>query len=363
MNRIIQRLPENCGLDIIGDIHGFIDPLEQLLTTLGYEGNKPHPEGRQLVFCGDLIDRGPDSPAVVERAMGLVAAGHAHCILGNHELNILLDLDKEGNSWFMTPGNVQGDQAPLTDPGARARLLEFFGSLPLVLENNQLRIVHACWDPRSIELLRDESGSVLEVYHQYQDKTNQRLAEGDLDELAERDRKAQGDAYFDPEAHVPFLWRVAASDAIYQDSNPVRVTASGLEEPLKALPPGYFDHPLSEPEAEPFFAGGKWRMVRRVKWWNLYQEKTPVIFGHYWRNFGSPDLAGVGKFGPDLFEGIEPHHWMGARNNVYCVDFSVGMRAAEHGGGHLAAVRFPEWTVVHDENTHIDQAQDLVSPE
>ena len=97
-------------------------------------------------------------------------------------------------------------------------------------------------------------------------------------------------------------------------------------------------------------------MVRRVKWWNQYREETPVIFGHYWRNFGTPDLAGVGKFGPDLFEGIEAHHWMGPRGNVYCVDFSVGMRASEHGGGHLAAVRFPEWTVVHDEHDSLENA-------
>jgi len=93
-----------------------------------------------------------------------------------------------------------------------------------------------------------------------------------------------------------------------------------------------------------------------VKWWNQYRESVPVIFGHYWRNFGTPDLAGVGKFGPDLFEGIEAHHWMGPQGNVYCVDFSVGMRASENGGGHLAAVRFPEWTVVHDEHDGLEDA-------
>ena len=55
----------------------------------------------------------------------------------------------------------------------------------------------------------------------------------------------------------------------------------------------------------------------------------------------------------DLFQGIEPHHWMGANNNVYCVDFSIGMgkdRGENHARGHLAAVRFPEWTVLHDEH-------------
>jgi len=356
MNRIIQRLPENCGLDIIGDIHGYIAPLEKLLASLGYHGNQPHAEGRQLVFCGDLIDRGPDSPAVVARVMGLVAAGHAQCIMGNHELNILLGETKHGNHWYADPDDAEGNQTAMRDPAAKKRLKEFFEGLPLVLENDQLRIVHACWDPRSIELLRSEGGSVMDVYRRYEQQTHQRLTERNLKGLADQEEASLGAAYADPSGKVPYIWLMAARDAIYQDSNPVRVTASGLEEPLKAYPPEVYGKPLSEPDAEPFFAGGKWRMVRRVKWWNQYQEETPVIFGHYWRNFGTPDLAGVGKFGPDLFEGIEAHHWMGKKNNVYCVDFSVGMRASERGGGHLAAVRFPEWTVVHDEHDSLENA-------
>ncbi|MGW6568855.1 polynucleotide kinase-phosphatase [Streptomyces sp. NPDC054975] len=70
--------------DIIGDIHGCRSELETLLTRLGYVDGH-HPEGRTAVFVGDLVDRGPDSPGVLRRVMGMVAAGDALCVPGNHE--------------------------------------------------------------------------------------------------------------------------------------------------------------------------------------------------------------------------------------------------------------------------------------
>ena len=50
-------------IDVIGDIRGECGTLCELLDRLGYDGNGAHPEGRRLVFVGDLIDRGgPDVP-------------------------------------------------------------------------------------------------------------------------------------------------------------------------------------------------------------------------------------------------------------------------------------------------------------
>ncbi|MFF4284862.1 polynucleotide kinase-phosphatase [Streptomyces sp. NPDC001633] len=80
--------------DIIGDIHGCRSELETLLGRLGYvlvrDGlgravDAAHPQGRTAVFVGDLVDRGPDSPGVLRLVMGMVAAGHALCVPGNHE--------------------------------------------------------------------------------------------------------------------------------------------------------------------------------------------------------------------------------------------------------------------------------------
>ncbi|MEV4184631.1 polynucleotide kinase-phosphatase, partial [Streptosporangium canum] len=76
--------------DIIGDVHGCRAELETLLRALGWEiepgaTGATHPEGRTAVFVGDLVDRGPDSPGVLRLVMGMVAAGTALCVSGNHE--------------------------------------------------------------------------------------------------------------------------------------------------------------------------------------------------------------------------------------------------------------------------------------
>lgn len=87
-------------LDIVGDVHGEASALNQLMMRLGYRSDGRHPDGRRLVFVGDLVDRGEDSPAVVERVADLVERGLAQCVLGNHELNLVIDSRKEGNGWF-----------------------------------------------------------------------------------------------------------------------------------------------------------------------------------------------------------------------------------------------------------------------
>ena len=80
--------------DVIGDVHGCRTELERLLEKLGYElvrdaAGRPvdavHPLGRTVIFLGDLVDRGPDTPGVLRLAMGMHAAGHALAVPGNHE--------------------------------------------------------------------------------------------------------------------------------------------------------------------------------------------------------------------------------------------------------------------------------------
>ena len=40
------------------------------------------------VFVGDLVDRGPNTPAVLKLVMNMVRAGHAHCVAGNHDVKL-----------------------------------------------------------------------------------------------------------------------------------------------------------------------------------------------------------------------------------------------------------------------------------
>ena len=76
--------------DIIGDIHGHALQLIKLLDKLGYKPKKGlyQHEKRKAIFVGDLINRGPDSKAVLEIVRPMVQSGHAKAILGNHELNL-----------------------------------------------------------------------------------------------------------------------------------------------------------------------------------------------------------------------------------------------------------------------------------
>ena len=80
--------------DIIGDIHGCYDELCELLDQLGYQitadgATARHRDGRRVFFVGDLVDRGPATPAVLRLAMGMVASGDALCVPGNHEAKLL----------------------------------------------------------------------------------------------------------------------------------------------------------------------------------------------------------------------------------------------------------------------------------
>ncbi|MDP9390613.1 MAG: polynucleotide kinase-phosphatase, partial [Actinomycetota bacterium] len=93
-----DRREDSGPFDVIGDVHGCRAELEALLGRLGYvlardDRSRPvdavHPDGRRAVFVGDLVDRGPDSPGVLRLVMGMVSAGHALCVPGNHENNLV----------------------------------------------------------------------------------------------------------------------------------------------------------------------------------------------------------------------------------------------------------------------------------
>ncbi|PPK85026.1 polynucleotide kinase-phosphatase [Neolewinella xylanilytica] len=86
--------------DIIGDIHGCYDETVELLEKLGYElrpaperkeyfgWEVTHPQRRQAIFLGDLVDRGPNSPEVLRLVMSMVKDGVAWCVPGNHDLKL-----------------------------------------------------------------------------------------------------------------------------------------------------------------------------------------------------------------------------------------------------------------------------------
>ncbi|MCO6009693.1 polynucleotide kinase-phosphatase [Actinoallomurus purpureus] len=139
--------------DLIGDVHGCRAELEDLLTALGYIIERDplgrpvgaaHPEGRTAVFLGDLVDRGPDSPGVLRLAMGMVEAGTALCVPGNHENKLVRAL--KGRRVTIGHGLAQSlDQLANEPEEFRAAALAFMDGLVshLVLDGGRLVVAHA----------------------------------------------------------------------------------------------------------------------------------------------------------------------------------------------------------------------------
>ncbi|MFI9002905.1 polynucleotide kinase-phosphatase [Streptomyces sp. NPDC053541] len=129
--------------DIIGDVHGCRSELETLLAKLGYVDGH-HPEGRTAVFVGDLVDRGPDSPGVLRRVMGMVAAGDALCVPGNHENKLGRWL--RGRAVQRTHGLAETIEQLEREPAEfRAEVAAFIDGLVshYVLDEGKLVVCHA----------------------------------------------------------------------------------------------------------------------------------------------------------------------------------------------------------------------------
>eukprot|EP00658_Telonema_sp_P-2_P037312 TRINITY_DN2683_c0_g1_i5.p1 TRINITY_DN2683_c0_g1~~TRINITY_DN2683_c0_g1_i5.p1 ORF type:complete len:280 (-),score=65.91 TRINITY_DN2683_c0_g1_i5:169-1008(-) len=251
------------------------------------------------------------------------------CVLGNHELNLLRGDHKHGNSWFYgEPEVIRKDKFAvsfqmLADEGCREEVLEFCRAMPLVLEREDMVVVHACWHEGSADALRDlEQQDVTEVFDLFARQIASRIEAGgvvDADTI----------------------------DQMEQNENPVKVLTSGMEVPAP----------------EPFFAGGKMRTLERERWWESYDgaDKKLVVFGHYWRRFMGEVAEEVSELhpegfhptGPDMFPGNAPNQLLGGSKKAMCVDFAAGVRYEERGmslkegslGTHLAALRLPEMDV------------------
>jgi len=96
----VPSLPEGERVYAIGDVHGRLDLLNELLAQIDQDDERRGAARTTLILLGDLIDRGHHSASVVERALRLKATGdRVHAIKGNHEEVML--------------GALAGDEAPM----------------------------------------------------------------------------------------------------------------------------------------------------------------------------------------------------------------------------------------------------------
>lgn len=146
-----DRRDDRGPFDIIGDIHGCFDELIALLGRLGHgvtdHGDRfevTHPQGRRVIFLGDLVDRGPKVAEVLRLVMDMVAAGAALCVPGNHELKLLRWL--RGSDVKMTHGFAEtAAQLGAAPPELSRRAERFIDGLVshFTLDGDRLVVAHA----------------------------------------------------------------------------------------------------------------------------------------------------------------------------------------------------------------------------
>lgn len=332
---LVERLFDG-PIDVVGDVHGEFEALMSLITALGYNEKGLHPEGRRLVFSGDLVDRGPYSPSVLMFVMNLVASGVAQMVAGNHELNFLKQDYHEGTGWSYwshCPKEQKFEPCEKASADQLQAFHAFLNTRPLVLVNDRQVVVHASYSEegrRALETCPEQT--ILEALAYFQ---KERAKNADFLELEGAALKALAlfdetdDSVLPPEEYHDLLSRYYY---VKQILNPVSYTTSGLESKV----------------ATPFYIGGKWRFVKRDAWWQQYVGDKEVIVGHYWRTpYQSADFE-------KLFHGVKPYGWMAPRENVFCIDYSVGRRYQDRirkldpdtYTTTLCALRLPEKVVI-----------------
>src|SRR5688500_6246362 len=102
------RAPKGYRAYAVGDVHGRLDLLDDLLAKIEQDVERRPDRHNLLVMLGDLIDRGPDSRGVVERMRTYRhRAIKPYCLTGNHEEVLLRLLNGERGilaSWLKFGG-------------------------------------------------------------------------------------------------------------------------------------------------------------------------------------------------------------------------------------------------------------------
>lgn len=304
------------NFDLIGDIHGCHRSLLALLDLLDYKkaGNVYRHPQRQAIFIGDFVDRGPSQREVIETVRAMIEAGHARAVMGNHEFNAIAFATRHPKTGeYLRPHvekNIRQHEAFLAEYGNDADgyrdVIEWFKGLPLWLEHDGLRAVHACWDNQWISKL----GTA-------------RLSE---DTLIAANQKG--------------TWQYAAIDTLLK----------GKEIPLNGGR-SYVDN------------DGNTRHHIRVRWWDrsATNQRAAFIGPESVRTHIPEDeingdhLVEYSHFEPPVFLG---HYWFeGApeplANNIACLDYSVAKP-----GGKLVAYRWDgEQVLSRDKFVWVDRRE------
>lgn len=290
-----MQLDPGRGYDLIGDVHGCAHTLAHLLENLGYrlQGGVWRHSRRQVIFLGDIIDRGPRIREALHLVHDMVDRGQAYCIMGNHEFNAL--------GWH-TPAPPESGKSFVREHTPRYAMLlqhtfeqfehypeewqafrDWFLEMPLFLETERFRVVHACWDNEVILRLRP------------------RLDQGRMDRAFLRD------AAFDGGFAAKALDRLLRGTDMPLPEGLTLTSAEGFTRSFfrtkfwEENPQTYGDI-VFQPDGLPEHAARLPLTQSQKSRLFLYGPNDPLLFvGHYWRS-GTP--------GP-------------IRDNLACLDYSA----------------------------------------
>lgn len=297
--------------DLIGDVHGHADKLEELLRKLGYtkkNGTYSHPQ-RKVLFVGDYIDRGPQIRETLEIVKAMVDSENAIALMGNHEYNALCFHFEETEGGHLRKHEIKNiiqHYETLNQFQNKQKeyeyYLDWFKTLPLYYETDTFRAVHACWDTKNIEYLRrklDNDRLTDELIRQsvkkgtrLNDAINQTLKGKEM-------RMPDGLSFLDKDGERRTQVRIKWWE------NPSQMTYKSISiEPNPDLPEREIDA----------------RDLNSITYYN--NKDKAVFFGHYWLK-GEPSLY---------------------RDNICCLDYSVAKE------GKLVAYRLNGDGILEERN-------------
>lgn len=303
--------------DLIGDIHGHAEELKILLTRLDYapnsnsiweyKPNTPQANTRKAIFVGDLIDRGPGIREVLQIVKGMVDHQTALCIQGNHEYNAIGFWHQPAFRSNQSIKNINQHAATIKAFQNRQdewlnQYVEWFKTLPIMLDLPGLRVVHAHWSPQIEEVTKAPLENPRQPVYLESDYRIKRdfyfFLANPTKKVIETTLKGQkiplpeGFVYNDKDGNQRTKSRVKW----WVDTREGKTYQDYLEEYTLKMLPELADIPIPEEHQQ---AG--------------YDPKAkPIFFGHYWLK-GAPHLQAP---------------------NVCCLDYSVAK------GGELLAYRW-----------------------
>jgi len=312
-SRINQMGSKGSGYDVIGDIHGHADELKTLLSDLGYSqhGRGYRHSGRQVLFVGDLVDRGPAISEVIDIVRSMVEADDALAVMGNHEYNAIAfhtPRPEKQVSWFHAHSdkNLKQHHETLSQlsHSQLADAIEWFKTLPVAIDLGGIRVAHASWQTGDIECINqalNAAGSFTPEFLNIAEETGSEL------------NLAIENVLKGPELQLPTGHFIFDKASHKRDSIRIKWYESGAGRT-------YREHHLGSDEVPNVAIKANDLMTVET----YASDAAPVFVGHYWLTGTPRPLA----------------------PNVACTDYSVAK------DGKLVAYRWDGETTLCEENFH-----------